>query len=159
MKTLGAPRVVSVACWSKQDWPSVLESAGGLDEPGAVTAAFWHGRQPRWLHISPKQCNDVQALMDTRAVNGRRAYAVATVLHERLHAQGVENEAMTNCFAVQLVYVFARELNFVHSKALSLQRLAVRRTRATAPGGYWNAGSCRDGGRWDLLPGFRNLDL
>lgn len=158
MKTIGSPRVVSVACWSSADWPSVLESAGGLDEPGTVTAGFFRPDQPRWLHIAPRQCRDVQDLIDTRQPNGRRAYALATVLHERVHADGYKNEAQTTCYAVQLVYLFARELSFVHVRALYLAQLAVRKTKRSAPKGYWDPAKCRDGGKWDLLPKFRNLD-
>jgi len=157
-KRLGVPRVVSVACWSKTDWTPVLKSAGGLGEPGTVTAGFFRRDQPRWLHIAPKQCADVQALISTRAINGQRAYALATVLHERVHAQGVSNEAQTNCYGVQLVFEFARELNFVLTKALRLEQLAVRKSRAVAPRGYWDPARCRDGGAWDIFPEFRNLD-
>ena len=112
LKRLGSPRVVAVACWSKADWPGVLESStGGSDDPDSVTVAFWLPRQPRWLHISPKQCADVQGLMTDRRLNEQRAYALATVLHERVHADGYRNESQTNCYAVQLVYSFARELS------------------------------------------------
>jgi hypothetical protein len=34
--------------------------------------------------------------------------------------------------------------------ALSLERLAVRTTRALSPRGYWDPQRCRDGGAWDL---------
>jgi hypothetical protein len=91
-------------------------------------------------------------------MNGQRAYALATALHERVHAEGVRNEAQTNCYAVQLIYEFARELNFVHTKAMRLEQLGVRKTRSTAPRRYWSSTHCRDGGRWDIYPEFRNLD-
>jgi hypothetical protein len=157
MKKLGIPRVVAVACWSKTDWPSVARSAGIRGNPNSL-AGFWLPRQPRWTHVAPKQCADVQALMLSRQPNGQRAYALGTVLHERIHAQGVSNEAQTECYAVQLVYAFARELNFVHTRALRLEQLAVRKSRALAPSGYWNRQKCRDLGAWDLYPEFRNLD-
>lgn len=158
MKRLGSPRVVAVACWSKSDWPPVLASAGGLGEPGIVTAGFFRSDQPRWLHIAPKQCSDVQGLINTRQPNGQRAYALATVLHERVHAQVDVSEAQTNCYGVQLVYWWARELNFVDRLALRLEQLAVRKARAVAPRGYWDSARCRDGGRWDIFPEYRNLD-
>ena len=121
-------------------------------------SGFWLRIQPRWIHVAPKQCADVQASITARASNGQRAYALTTVLHERVHADGFGNEAQTECFAVQLVYDFARELNFVHTKALRLEQLAVRKSRAVAPRGYWDARRCRDGGAWDLFDEFRNLD-
>jgi hypothetical protein len=157
MKRLGVPRVVSVACWSRRDWPDVYASTGGDGNPSFISG-FWHPRLPRWVHVAPKQCVDVQALMTSRQTNGQRAYALATVLHERLHAQGLENEALTECFAVQLVYDFARTLGFPHRKGMRLEQLAVRKSRALAPRGYWDARRCRDGGAWDLFDEFYNLD-
>jgi hypothetical protein len=98
-----------------------------------------------------------------RQPNGQRAYGLGTVLHERIHAQQIamkprSEEAQTECYAVQLVYGFARELNFTPAKALRLEQLAVRKSRALAPRDYWDARKCRDGGQWDLYPEFRNLD-
>lgn len=137
-------------------------SAGGLDEPGFVTAGFWRADQPRWLHVSPKRCSDLQALIDTRQPNGQRAFALTTILHERIHAQDLSrrySEAQTNCYAVQLVRSFARELSFTPSKALRLETLAVRKTRAVSPRPlYWHSGLCRDGESWDLVPEFDNLN-
>lgn len=160
LRRLGSPHVVNVACWSKEDWPSVLQSATGpSDQPGSITVAFWYPRQPRWLHISPRECADVQGLMTDRRLNGRRAYGLTTVLHERVHADGYRDEARTNCYAVQLVRSFARTLGFAPLKAAELERLAVKRTRAVAPRGYWDENRCRDGGQWDLLSGVRNLDF
>lgn len=158
MKRLGSPKVVPVACWSKSDWPSVVESAGFRGNPAQLNG-FWLPQQPRWLHLAPKQCRDIQALISTRIPNGQRAYALSTALHERIHADGIRHEAMTECFSIQLVYDFARELGFVHPRALRLEQLAVRKSRAVFAGTkYWNPTHCREGGRWDLYPQFRNLD-
>lgn len=150
MKSLGIPRLLPVACWSKEDWPSVLESAGGGSEPGIVTLAFWFGGQPRWLHLSPTTCTNVQALIDSRVPNGPRALALVTVLHETTHAYGIRNEARANCYGVQLVYPFARALAFSPVRAARLEGLALRTTRSTAPPGYWDSARCRAGGAWDL---------
>ena len=156
MKRLGAPRVVAVACWSKADWPSVLKSVGS--GPQDRIDGFWLGIQPRWLHLSPKQCTDVQGLMSDRQPNGQRAYALSSVLHERVHAQGVAVEAQAECYSVQLVYDFAIELNFVRTKALRLEQLAVRKSNAVFTGTrYRDPVRCRDGGAWDLFPQFQNL--
>jgi hypothetical protein len=153
MKSLGVPRLLAVACWSKQDWPSVLASAGGgrgSDEPGVVTLAFWFSAQPRWLHLSPTTCANVQALIDSRVPNSPRALALATVLHETSHAYGVRNEAQANCYGAQLVYPFARALAFSAKRAGRLEDLALEATRSSAPPGYWDAARCRAGGAWDL---------
>ena len=158
MKQLGAPRTLAIACWNKPDWVSVVQAEG--EEPETATTillGFWKSSQPRWLHIAPSVCTDVQALLDTKIPNGRRAGALSIVMHEALHAYGVENEAETNCYAVQLIPELARNLRMTERRATYLGQLALRYVRAHAPTGYWNAGNCRDGGRWDLLPGVVNL--
>jgi hypothetical protein len=159
MKVAGGGRQLQVACWSKTDWPSVVASTGGtISTRRTVLVGFWHPKQPRFLHLSPKACADVQALIATRKSNGQRAAAAAVALHETAHMYGVRNEAQANCYGVQLVYYLARELRFPRSAALRLERLAVRKIRSSAPRGYWDSAHCSDGGEWDLDGGQRNLD-
>jgi hypothetical protein len=159
MKVAGGGRQLQVACWSKADWPSVVASMGGtISTERTRLVGFWHPRQPRFLHLSPKACEDIQALIATRKSNGQRAAAAAVALHETAHMYGVRNEAQASCYGVQLVYYLARQLRFSRSAALRLERLAVRKIRAASPPGYWNTTRCRDGGAWDLDDGTRNLD-
>jgi hypothetical protein len=158
MKQLGYPRQLAFACWNRSDWLSVLKAEGAEPESGSSELlGFWLGRQPRWLHLAPGICSDVQGLLSSRQPNARRAGALATVIHETLHAYGVFNEAQTNCMAVQLVPVFGENLGLGLKKATYLGTLARNYVRKYAPPGYWNAARCRDGGPWDLLPSTRNL--
>ena len=157
MKAIGAPRSLAFACWNANDWLSVLAAEG--DEPtsgGTTVLGFWAGRQPRWLHLSPRTCTDVQALLSSRMPNARRAGALSTVIHETLHAYGFSNEAETNCIAVQLVPLFGRSLGMTAARAEYLGRLALGYVRRRAPAGYWNSSRCRDGGAWDVFS-WRNL--
>jgi hypothetical protein len=151
IKVVGGSRRLSVICWSTFDWPSVLESMGAPPPGGRVViGGFWWPGQPRLLHLAPKVCADVQGLLSTKAINGQRAHAVAVALHETSHAYGIRNEAQANCYAVQLVYWFARTLRLPPAKALRMESLAVRGVRARSPRNYWDADRCRDGGSWDL---------
>jgi hypothetical protein len=111
---------------------------------------------PRWLHLAPGVCTDVQALLSSHKPNARRAGALNTVIHETLHAYGVRNEAQTNCWAVQLVPYFGLNMGMSVARSDYLGTLARNYVRAHAPRGYWNAARCRDGGAWDLFP-WRNL--
>ena len=92
---------------------------------------FWMRRQPRWLHLAPRVCTDVQALLTSRMPNARRAGALSTVIHEALHAYGVANEAMTNCFAVQLVPFFGLNLGMPAKRARYLGTLARNYVRGS----------------------------
>jgi hypothetical protein len=157
MKRLGLPRQLAFACWNRADWVSVVQADGMEPEAGSELLGFWLGRQPRWLHLAPGICSDVQSLLTTKRPNARRGAALGTVIHETLHAYGVRNEAQTNCFAVQLVPVFAWNLGLSVARADYLGTLARNYTRRYAPAGYWNRTRCRDGGPWDLFPGSRSL--
>ena len=154
MKSLGLPRQLAFACWNEADWLSVLAAEGNEPTRGNTRLlGFWLGRQPRWLHLAPNVCEDVQALLSSKQPNGRRAGAVATVIHETLHAYGVRNEAQTNCYAVQLVPVFGWALGLSPKRSTYLGTLARNYVRNRAPAGYWNAARCREGGAWDLFDG------
>jgi len=157
MRQLGLPRQLAFACWNRADWISVVQA--DAMEPGgnARLLGFWLGRQPRWLHLAPDICTDMQGLLSTRKPNARRAGALTTVIHETLHAYGVRNEAQTNCWAVQLAPVFGLNLGLNRKQAGYLGTLARNYTRKYAPPGYWNASNCRDGGSWDLFASSRNL--
>ena len=158
MKQLGYPRQLAFACWNRSDWLSVLAAEGAEPESGdSQLLGFWLGRQPRWLHLAPGICSDVQGLISSKRPNARRAGALSTVIHETLHAYGVANEAQTNCMAVQLVPVFGWNLGLSTKQASYLGTLARNYVRKWAPSGYWNAARCRDGAAWDVFPGMRNL--
>jgi hypothetical protein len=158
MKQLGVPRQLAFACWNRSDWLSVLAAEGAEPEHGNTQLlGFWLGRQPRWLHLAPGICTDVQGLLTTRQPNARRAGALATAIHETLHAYGVINEAQTNCFAVQLVPVFGSNLGLGAKRAGYLGTLARNYVRKYSPPGYWNGARCHDDGAWDLFPSARNL--
>ena len=158
MKRLGYPRQLAFACWNRPDWLSVLAAEGAEPERGnSQLLGFWLGRQPRWLHLAPGICTDLQGLISSKQPNARRAGALSTVIHETLHAYGVANEAQTNCMAVQLVPVFGWNLGLSMKRADYLGTLARNYVRKWAPAGYWSAARCRDGGPWDLFPATRNL--
>jgi hypothetical protein len=158
MKELGRPKTLAVACWNDADWLSVVTAEGDSPSRGGTTLrGFWKAAQPRWLHLAPFVCDDVQALLDTKVPTGRRAAALSTVIHESLHAHGLDNEAQTNCLAVQLIPLAGHELGLGGAQASYLGRLALRYVRSHAPSGYWNRTRCRDGGRWDIMPTQDNL--
>jgi hypothetical protein len=158
MRGVGLGRKLQVACWSNGDWRSVLADLGDSPTGRVVIMGFWHPAQLRFLHLAPKVCEGIQALITTGRGNASRASASVVALHETAHMYGYRNEAQASCYAVQLVYDFARVLRLSPSQALSLERQAVRTTRRTAPRGYWDSLRCQDGGAWDLDDESRNLN-
>lgn len=158
MSALGVPRTLAIGCWSDFDYDAVAASADINTSHGdSVVAGFWLRDQPRWLHLAPFVCAEVQQLLDTRRPSATGASSLTTALHETLHAYGVRNEAQTNCFAVQLVPVAAHFIGMTLASGRYLRTLAINITRRQAPNGYWSAARCRDGGAWDLDPDTANL--
>jgi hypothetical protein len=158
LEQTGTPYMVAVACWTPSDWGSVVAGIGETTRSGGnVLMGFWGPQQPRWLHLAPETCADVQGLLSTRRPNGRRADALSTVIHEALHAHGIRNEAQTNCYAVQLVPLFGSNIGMSGQSSSYLGTLARNYARSHAPAGYWDDANCRDGGPWDLEPTTANL--
>jgi hypothetical protein len=158
MKVAGGGRQLQVACWSRPDWSSVLADLGAPERERTRIQGFWLPSQKRFLHLSPPVCSHVQALMSSHRGNGDRAWASTVALHETAHMYGVRNEAQATCYAVQLVYYFARRIGFTHIGGLRMERLAVQTTRRRVASGYWDAARCRDGGAWDLDDENSNID-
>ncbi len=158
MKEVAVPRTLAIGCWTEPDFDAVARSADFVvHDDDTFIAGFWLGKQPRWLHLAPDVCTSIQGLLDTRQPTGRRAFGLTVALHETLHAYGFDNEAQTNCYAVQLVPFAARHIGLGPRRVDQLGRLAVNVTRNTAPPAYWNHNRCRDGGEWDLQPKTVNL--
>ena len=158
MKALDLHKVLAIGCWTEPDFESVARSADFVvHDANTSVAGFWLGKQPRWLHLAPYVCAWIQGLLDTKQPTAKRAFGLTVALHETIHAYGIWNEALTNCFAVQLAPLAARYAGLGPKQAGYLGKLSISITRRTAPPGYWNAEHCRDGGEWDLLPGRANL--
>src|SRR5262245_24081375 len=94
----GAPRLPAVACWSPTDCPSVA-GIDAVPENGVSVMGFFTGTQPRWLHLSPQACDEIQRVIDGEPLTGARAGGLVVAVHQTLHAYGVEKEAQANCYA------------------------------------------------------------
>ena len=147
-KWLGFPRRVGVACWSEGDWRSVAGSG-----EHHILLGFWTPAQPRRLHLSPRVCRSLQALMSSRPryADATSANALDTVAHEMLHAMGYRNEAQTECYAMQTADVVGHHLGVPRAYLKGLSRLfLVANSRRSSE--YQDPIRCSEGGVWDLDP-------
>jgi hypothetical protein len=157
---LGKATPVNVACWDSQDWANIADRTGAAhDAQGGFVAGLYLPSMPDWIHLAPATCTNVQMLIHSRTASPVQAAALTAVIHEAVHAQGMQNEAQTNCVAVQLVPLFARALGYNRTRTIGLSRLALDVVRTHASAGYWDATRCQDGGAWDLDPMDPNLSL
>ena len=147
-KWLGYPRRVAVACWSDRDWPTVSESAEHHNLLG-----FWAPLQPRWLHLAPQTCRAMETLLTSRPQypNVITANALDTVAHEMIHAMGIRDERLTECFAMQTADVLGWHLGIRGQYLRGLSRLFLAAYKFL-PARYRDPVRCREAGAWDLEP-------
>jgi hypothetical protein len=81
---------------------------------------------------------------------------VDTLTHEMIHALGIRNEAMTECFSMQLLWLTARSLGVPLAYAQNLSKLSLE-NYGLHPPEYVNRSACREDGPWDLFRGRPSL--
>jgi hypothetical protein len=150
-KILGVPKTIAVACWSANDWPNVSGDSG---DTIYSTLAFWSPLMPHWVHLSPAVCRAMETLLYHRPQYANRitANAVQTLTHEMMHALGIRNEAMAECFGMQLSIILAVKLGVPYQYANSLSHYNLTNYRNRPPN-YINTSNCREDGTWDIFKG------
>jgi hypothetical protein len=152
-----AGKASQVRCWSKADWARIngehLAAGDTLDFVGG----FYRVSGGTHIQLEPSICGFLVDLVyrhrrPTGLGAARLALALDTLAHESMHRRGFVDEAVTECYAVQLVYRTAQELGVSAGYAATLHALNWRVNYAAHPSQY-HSSDCRDGGRLDLNPG------
>jgi len=149
-KVAGRPTTLGVACWNATDWPGISGDSG---DGYYSLLGFYSPLMPHWIHLSPNVCRGIETLLYHRPLYPNRilANAVDTVTHEMIHALGIRNEAMTECYAMQVSVVMALRLGVPATYAYQLAHLNLINYYLHPPR-YIDTGRCREGGAWDLQP-------
>ncbi len=79
------------------------------------------------------------------------ARAVGVVTHEAFHLQGIVDEAVTECHALQAMAGVAQQLGASPEQAQGLARMQYEQSYPLMPAAYLS-GDCRDGARLDQRP-------
>lgn len=113
-----AHRRTRVYCWSQADWRTrTAERAARWPEadPLGPWRAFTHWT-PRSVHLSPEICTQLARvvaehgpLRQARSVDAL-AWSVETLAHESVHAGGIANEAVAECYGLQMTAEVATRL-------------------------------------------------
>lgn len=149
-KLLHRPKTVAVACWSTFDWQHI---SGDNPDSAYSLLGFYQPSMPRWLQLSPAICRSMETLVyhRPRFTNRITADGVDTLTHEMIHALGVSNEAVTECFAMQLTAYTAKALGVPWRYAENLGR-ETWWNYPEHPPRYVNPAACREDGAWDIFP-------
>jgi len=94
-------------------------------------------------------CLDRPSSCDASVVND--AIALDVLAHESWHLEGNQNEAVTECYALQTVGFVATKLGSDNVQARGLARLVHLLVYPQMPDEY-RSDECRDGGALDLRP-------
>jgi hypothetical protein len=154
-KITGHPKTIAVACWNSTDWPGI---SGDPGDSYYSTLGFYEPAMPHWVHLSPTVCRGIETMLYHRPTYPNRiiANALDTVTHEMIHAIGIVNEAMTECFAMQVAPLMAYELGVPARYATELAHLQLGNYFFHPPQ-YVDTVRCREGGVWDLQPSVPSL--
>jgi hypothetical protein len=151
-----AGRPTRVYCWSRADWATRL----------AERHAFWPDADPLgpWraytnvqlsaVQLSPEIC--VQLARVTRPVPLSKtgsvdtvAWAVHVLAHESQHARGIWDEAMAECYGLQMTADVAMKLGRSRKEAAYLAAVYWKHWYVWLRDSY-RSSECRPGGRLDL---------
>ena len=80
------------------------------------------------------------------------AQALLTATHEAVHTRNVKDEAVTDCYAMQLVDQTAMQLGATEKQAEFMQKIAISLQKSTSEPEYITS-DCRNNGPLDLDPG------
>jgi hypothetical protein len=153
-----AGKPAQVRCWSALDWARIngdLLAHGGAGESLDYVSGFYWPPTAR-IHLDPTACAGLVdlAYRGLRPERGRAfvriALGVDTLAHESMHRRGFRNEAVTECYAVQLGYRTATALGASPRYA----SLVARQAWAAYPAhpAEYLSDECRNGGKLDLSP-------
>jgi hypothetical protein len=150
-----AGKSAEVRCWSRADWRRLLVeeravSGGSIDD---LTIGFANVRGTR-ANLSPEVCANLVSVVyerarprDPRDVLALAA-SVVTIAHEAQHMRGVADEAVAECYGIQLARRTAIALGVERSYADTLVAAYWRHYPSNLPA--YRSPECRDGGSLDL---------
>jgi hypothetical protein len=153
--THGGTENVKVICWNEQDWLTLSDAfrAAGLESltyrPG------WAPVGRGVINLSHHVCGQLDRIAydDAESASLATGAAVGTLAHEAVHVSGIEDEGVTDCYAMQLTAVTASGLGAGSDDADLLQVKYAEFNRQHKSGTEYDSPDCYDGGPLDIDPG------
>jgi hypothetical protein len=152
--TAVAGKPVQALCWSPRDWRGVaVEEAAVYADTLDLADLGWAMIGGSQINLSPGTCEKFEQIVrfDDADLRGRPYYwgwALTTIAHEAGHARGIENEAETECFAIQHIADAAFDFGFTYATGRILARAVWADYGNELPG--YRSNRCRNGGPYDL---------
>jgi hypothetical protein len=140
-----AGKPVSIRCDEARDYVGFVQHADGVALVGGDRA-----------YLTPERCYDLYRLaFENDVTASRTGRAIAVLAHEAWHLRGEDDEATTECYALQSGVELGTRLGLSEGRARQLMRQQLVENRLRGPGSieYVITGECRDGGDLDLNRG------
>jgi hypothetical protein len=153
-RVVGSP--TEVRCWSWADWRRLVREHRTLAPWLPATFAGVTGIGSSRVNLSPPICRYLDALVyeNYRPRAGlqkrRLAGSVGLLAHESQHRAGIVDEAVAECYGLQLLSEAAQALGAPRRYADELARLAWSHYGDLPT--LYRSSQCRDDGRLDLEP-------
>jgi hypothetical protein len=149
-----AGRQAAAYCWSPGQWPAQVRQVGGkTDAWNAYTAD-----EPfLTVNLSPQICGELTRLallgspLAAQADLDALAWSVGVLAHESIHAGGVDDERLAECYGMQRI---ARAAVMLGRSAADARLLAERfwKRLYRVHDATYGSPECRSGGALDLRP-------
>jgi hypothetical protein len=140
-----AGKPVRIRCDESGEYVGAVQHADGIATVGGDLA-----------YLTPERCYDLYRLsFEGEVTSSQTARAIAVLAHEAWHLQGVRDEGVTECYALQSGVGLGERLGLTEDRARALmaQQLVENAGRRGAAGvEYVVPPGCRDGGPLDLDP-------
>ena len=140
-----AQRDVSVHCQGR---------AGAALDVGAETGSVRFdasGRPADETELDRRICESLMRFREARDATFEAVQAINTLAHESWHLAGIQDEAQTECYALQTTAFVAERLGADPVVAQGIAVEALQRLYPALPERY-RTGDCHDGGVLDLRP-------
>jgi hypothetical protein len=137
-----AQKPVTVRCDESGSQVGIVQHADG--------AAMVHGTV---AYLTPERCLQLYRLaFEHEEPSSQTGRAIAVLAHEAWHLRGIEDEGVTECFAVQSGVWLGRRFGLSESTAARLMRQQLVENALRRGGGfeYRMPADCRDGAHLDL---------
>jgi hypothetical protein len=151
---IGMAEPVKAICWNHEDWQAL---SAAFADAGLETLKYRSGWAPKdqgVINLSDNVCSQ----LDRIAYNHERlellmtGNAVGTLAHEAVHVAGIDDEGITDCYAMQLTAATASALGAERENADLLQVKYFEFNRQHKSGTEYDSPDCYDGGPLDLNP-------
>jgi hypothetical protein len=144
---------VVVVCWNPAEWKTIAKNFRKLGQEGFLKAYGFVQPHSELVNPSPGVCAGLDRIshLGERPLTSEAANAVGTLAHESMHVAGITDEALAECFGMQLTQTTSELLGTEPEYGYSLGKQLLD-TYAQYEGTPYYTAECHDGSELDLFP-------